>query len=304
MHPPTDRRGPRAPWRWTLAGRVSGRLPDVRGRLRIRHLLAGTRGSDAVVQVRLPGPDVSLLADLAISPHLYFLQYTPPALGPVIDAVMRPGDRAIDVGANEGIYTCWMARRAGAAGEVIAFEPVPATRARLTANVELNGFEDRVTVVPAAVGAEAGSITIWAPERLHVLAGVGAIDGATPIEVAVETLDDRVAGRDVRLVKIDVEGYEPAVLRGAHELLNGPNPPILLVEVLPSHLQRLGFSVTDVLGPLHAAGYVAYELTPRGLREVQEGRPHSPNLLALQPEAHAAELRALQHHRFARDQTH
>src|ERR1039458_2460607 len=94
----------KVPFRWRVAARVNQLLPQVRGRFRIVDAISGPHHADAVTTVHL-APDLTFEAELNTSAHLFFLQYIPLSLGPLFDGVLRPGDFAIDVGANEGLYT-------------------------------------------------------------------------------------------------------------------------------------------------------------------------------------------------------
>lgn len=140
-------------------------------------------------------------------------------------AEARP-DTLHDIGANFGLYAVLMAR-AHPALRVEAYEPVARTRAKLARNLALNGLTDRVRLHAVALSDTAGEATIAIDPRssgLSTLASA-APEAARRAYAASETvptarLDDltEVAGRTIAL-KIDVEGHEPAVLRGASRLL-------------------------------------------------------------------------------------
>jgi FkbM family methyltransferase len=125
----------------------------------------------------------------------------------------------IDVGANLGLYSCVLGR-AGAAPKIIAFEPDRRNFARLVENIRRNGLADVVDARPLAVGAEAGTTALLAAADDNT--GLSRIEPAHPdaYPVAVVTLDDVIDlhGRAI-VLKVDVEGYELGVLRGASRLL-------------------------------------------------------------------------------------
>lgn len=150
--------------------------------------------------------------------------------------VLRPGDVVLDVGANIGFLTALAGRLVGPQGRVIAFEPVPANARLVRRNAALNG-QAHVEVVEAAVGDHAGVATLVLARH----AGGAALaeadrppDACGELRVALMTLDGWLAANaarlpgPVRLVKIDVEGAEPAVLRGAAGLLAQAGPQVLL----------------------------------------------------------------------------
>ena len=129
---------------------------------------------------------------------------------------LRPGDNVVDCGANVGLLTLVAASRVGPAGTVHAVEAHPRIVGFLRANIDLNGASN-VKVVHAAVGEKEGTIEFSdaaADEGNHILpAGKG-------IAVTMKPLDAMVpAGTRVRLLKLDVEGYEKLVLEGARALL-------------------------------------------------------------------------------------
>ncbi|MEA5362327.1 FkbM family methyltransferase [Amycolatopsis sp., V23-08] len=145
----------------------------------------------------------------------------------VADAV-RPGGLFLDVGANIGWFTLMVATHRPA-GEVWAFEPLPATADRLAANVRRAG-RGNVRVVRAAaghVGGEASFTSTMDDAFAHRASG----DGPSVV-CAVTTVDaewDRAGQPRVDAVKVDVEGAEPDVLRGAEHVLHRDHP-VLLVE--------------------------------------------------------------------------
>lgn len=133
---------------------------------------------------------------------------------------LRPGDVFYDVGAHHGFFSL-AAARLGAS--VYAFEPVEANLRRLQRNIELNGAD--VEVVAAAVSDAAG--------RLGLARGKSSAQWRTEPgdEVTSVTLDDFARNHPApRVVKIDVEGAELRVLRGAERLLR-EHRPILVCEL-------------------------------------------------------------------------
>ncbi|WP_205446848.1 FkbM family methyltransferase [Candidatus Frankia alpina] len=256
------------PLRWRLAGRLAGNLPDLRGRDRLTRWVHGPGdGYTGPLRGRLTNGMTFSVDDCrdGSARDLVALRYRPPALAAVFDTILAPGDCCYDVGANIGIYTLWAAGAVGPDGEVHAFEPVPQTRATLTSLVEQNGLT-QVRLSPTAVGATIGRIGL----RLHP--GASGLthqvsDGATPdLTVPVVTLDSHAARhRPPTLIKIDVEGFELEVLRGAQDLLR-THRPALLLEMLPSHLARRGSSYQkDLVSLLSAVGYRIFNLTRDGL---------------------------------------
>lgn len=136
--------------------------------------------------------------------------------------LLRAGELLVDIGANLGVFTILAAGVAGAS--VIAVEPAPETLPALRAHVALNGLESLVEVAATALSD--------APGTIRMTAGLGASNriDASGIAVPVTTLDALLAGRVPAVIKLDVEGHEAAVLRGARASLAQPGLLALVVE--------------------------------------------------------------------------
>jgi FkbM family methyltransferase len=159
-----------------------------------------------------------------------FGSYEPESLA-VMTAVLEPGTDAVDVGANVGLLTVGMAR-AATPGRVLAFEPSPMSFERLSRNLGLNGCANALAL-PLALSARPGRglLTVATAHRSGDDRLVAAATPGTPVhDVRLDTLD-AVCLRErltPRLVKVDVEGAEWGVLRGARRVL--ATGPCLLVE--------------------------------------------------------------------------
>jgi FkbM family methyltransferase len=165
--------------------------------------------------------------------------------------VLRPGDVAIDVGANIGSHTVAMARLVNSRGTVIAFEPQRVVFQILCANVANNSLAN-VFCYQNAVGEQPGMMVVPPLDpRTPQNFGAFVISGYEHGEpVGITRLDD-LPIRVCRLIKIDVEGMELAVLRGAESLIRKCQP-ILYVEN-----NRPGQSV-ELIRFIHLLGYDLY----------------------------------------------
>jgi len=172
---------------------------------------------------------------------------------------VRPGFIVCDVGANIGTYTVPLARLVGPAGRVVSFEPNRSTCACLRQNVRQNTLAN-VTVLRAAVGEHAGHANLVVTEtnfgEVH-LAPANRPAGTGGARVVVTTLDAELARLGlprVDFIKIDVEGYELAALRGAKHTLTA-NPDIVVqTEIVPAHAARYGFAVAELTAFLASLG--------------------------------------------------
>jgi FkbM family methyltransferase len=144
--------------------------------------------------------------------------------------LVHPGDTVLDVGANVGFMTIAMAARLGERGRVFAFEPHPGLFGELSRNVEAARRQFPGVVVRLfheAVSDTEGTASLHVPPGFdknrglsHLGAGVDASVGGEAIDVPTRRLDDRAEelGASIALMKIDVEGHEPAAFRGARSL--------------------------------------------------------------------------------------
>src|SRR5262245_61797610 len=144
--------------------------------------------------------------------------------------LISPGSRVIDIGANIGIYALpWAAANTGAT--VHCFEPNPGVRARLARNVALNRLESRVRLHSEALSDRAGTATLYGSDDMSSLnQGVNTGRQAVPIEVRLARLDEVLHGEGppVSLIKIDVQGHELEVLRGAEAVVSRHRPALIL----------------------------------------------------------------------------
>jgi FkbM family methyltransferase len=242
---------------------------------------------------------------------IFFLQYEPPSLAPVLEAFLGPGSTFVDVGANIGVYTAWASRCVGANGRVLAAEPVPATRRHLEHVVRLNSLGN-VQVIAKALGDGPGTVELWVVPNASGLTSVLTpmdASSAQRVEVPQSTLDDELAaaGRpSPTLVKIDVEGYEMAVLTGAVRTLAAGDGPAVLFETQLDLLARAGVGFADIPAWFEDRfNYRLFALLPSGLEPIARGTATPPalNTLALHPERHKAQFDRLRRLRFRRNQS-
>jgi FkbM family methyltransferase len=151
---------------------------------------------------------------------------------PIILDYVKRSRCFLDVGANCGIYTV-MGCSANTAVHVVAVEPVPRVFAALARNVSQNGLDGRVTILNVALGDSEGRVPFHEAEDSTM--GSLAVEGylgqkGKVIEVRCRTLDSIVEELKIApdFIKIDVEGFEHLVLRGASQVLGKFRPPIVL----------------------------------------------------------------------------
>lgn len=184
----------------------------------------------------------------------YAMGVSEPAVQEELQRALRPGMVFYDVGANVGFLTLIAARLVGAAGRVVAFEPLAANVQLLERNLELNATGN-VSVVARALSAAPGRLRMTVPESSDsgTQAFLDPAADANGPEVEVSTLDgviDELGLRPPDLVKIDVEGAELDVVIGMSETLRTVSPR-LLIEI-HDHREdpRRETAIRDLLVPL------------------------------------------------------
>jgi FkbM family methyltransferase len=194
-------------------------------------------------------------ADGAVAPGLRSGSYEP-HLTAVFERFCKPGMTVVDVGANLGYFTLLASRLVGPAGRVIAVEPNSDNCRLLLSSLQDQGLTN-IDLLPLACDAGTG----WAYYSSHVGSNGGLVDDrdllARPgVVVPTFRLDDLVEG-PVGLLKLDVEGAEGRVVRGATGIIERDRP-IVTSELKQEMLQRVSeMSLADYLGYFERLGYRA-----------------------------------------------
>ena len=235
--------------------RLLRRLLPVRGVGPLTSIVLGApnSGADAPALATIDG--VSFELDLREALHrAVYLDLFSLELRRVVLALLGPGDLFVDVGANFGFWALPAARRGCS---VIAVEPVPPTRARLARNAQRNGLADRIEIVAEAMSDAAGELRLSMPGVESGQASVHADTGAKleTFAVTARTLDAVLGERHARFLKIDVEGHEPAVLRGASRLLAAQRADYVLLEMTTDAMSRAGSSALELTDAMQSHGY-------------------------------------------------
>jgi FkbM family methyltransferase len=154
---------------------------------------------------------------------------------------LKPNDLFVDIGANVGSYTVLASKVCKA--RTICVEPDPETVDLLRRNIAVNGIDGRVEVINSALGAELGVINFTI--GLDTTNRVATADDAEVRQVPVKTLDSILKGRCPTIIKIDVEGYELEVFKGATRTLADLRLTAIITETLDpevlSILSNAGF---------------------------------------------------------------
>jgi len=190
----------------------------------------------------------------------------------VLEEIIKQGNTVIDVGANQGEYSLWAAKNTGPSGKVIAFEPMDDLFVQLKNNFALNPSY-RNTLTPNKNGLSDK------PGKLNLFGKAGDNEGVNTMfptqshtvliqEINLDTLDNQLnqlkCGQ-VDFIKIDVEGAELHVLKGARETLNKYKPS-LLIEINSEACLAGGYKPEEIFEILRPLGYRFEKIGLRGKR--------------------------------------
>jgi FkbM family methyltransferase len=180
---------------------------------------------------------------------------------------VKPGMVVADIGANIGVHALVLASSVGAKGHLHAFEPSAAFE-RLVGNIDLNHFAARSTLNRVALGERKGTLTLrqCAPgKEAYTSAGTpmkGALSQLT-FDVPMETLDDYAERSGIAnwdFIKMDVEGSESSIMKGAAGLLRRRAVKLIMSEVNDGCLRSCGSSFPQLYSMLEASGFKLFFL--------------------------------------------
>ncbi len=174
----------------------------------------------------------------------------------IFQALARPGDTIIDVGANIGIYSIIGSKVVGDKGRIYAFEPEPGNYNLLKHNLQLNSCSN-VKPIQKAVGEKKGKLSLFLAKNstgTHSLINKSNHEVEGEIEVDVVSLDKELSKVDkISILKVDVEGYEPIVFRGAKSILK--KTKILFFEYNKTDVNNCS-SIDELAGMLKGFKYL------------------------------------------------
>lgn len=206
--------------------------------------------------------------DIGLPPYLATRGRWEPAVERLLDRLLRPGDVAVEAGANVGYHTLGLAHAVGPRGRVHAFEANPRLAPLLARTVEMAGFAGRVTLHAAAVTDRSGTARFavdpaWSAGGHLSWEGTGAAYSETA-EVPAVALDDALAAvGPVDLLRMDVEGSEGLALLGAQALV-ARSPRLRIVTEWDLGSLRVRSDVEAVVRRLVGWGFRAQVIGPRG----------------------------------------
>lgn len=197
-----------------------------------------------------------------------------------IKCFIRPGDSAIDLGANIGWYSTVLSRLVGKRGKVYAVEPIPETFALLLSVIKKLGLEN-VELFNCAVSDSNGSAVMEIPKHEYggenfymarIVSGKSSEPSLDKFEVPLRTLDSLLPGRlpeRVTFVKCDVEGHELAVLKGASQFFEQVKPAMMIEVTGTAAMQDAPNNEFHMI--MKGYGYVPYWFDGKNLRKRVKG---------------------------------
>jgi len=192
--------------------------------------------------------------------RLYYVGLVEQSIFSQLKTLVPVGGTFVDVGAYIGLFTCVMAHHVGPTGLVIAFEPMRECFEQLEHNIILNRFQN-VELNELALSNDTGLINLYLPKHLGGTSGVAQVwnpgNWNAFSRVSGVTLDSVFHGDSLHLIKIDVQGHELEVLKGAHQVIVRHHP-IILCEISPENqrvvfelLRSLDYEVSQIKGVDH-----------------------------------------------------
>lgn len=215
------------------------------------------RGAPAEAVARIRGSRARLIVPTGdyIGAAVHGFGDLDPKVTWVAQRILRPGDTALDIGANLGLVSMAMADAVGPGGRVEAFEPQPRFAALTRRSAALNGYA-HFTLHEVALGRTDATVELHIPHANMGRASINRAEGADEV-IAVPQRDagallESLGLGPIRLIKMDVEGYETEVVAGAEALLRR-NPPDAILFELNDYEGH--FRDQPLIGQLTALGY-------------------------------------------------
>lgn len=207
--------------------------------------------------------------DLSLAPHILLDGFWENWITKVFIREVSTGMVVIDIGANIGYYSLLASEAVGPGGMVYCFDANPDVNEILFQNLEINGFLSRSKVINKAVfsetielelsvcGKHQGGSSIYLDESSVEIYH----DSFTKIKVPAISLDDYFPeGTKVDFIKVDAEGAEPDIIKGASRLLNENKDIKILMEWNPVMLNRPGKSLHEFYTSLQSYGFYAFRI--------------------------------------------
>ena len=221
---------------------------------------------------------------------LYTNSVYEPEVTSIMSSILEAGNTFFDVGANLGYYTLLASKRVGFHGQVHAFEPAPQQFEHLSLNVRINRATNVVlnnVALSEAPGEREMLFSLGWNQGTH---SFGVAEGATMTGlVRCRTIDEYVASNRIKqidVLKVDVEGAELLVFRGAEKTIRSFSIPVIFFEACEHHSRALGNTTIEVKSYLRHLGYDIFRLNgDSGFERTEDVEEEFANLIAIHARA-------------------
>jgi len=228
------------------------------------------KSDGSLVQKRIDGVNFELDLKEVIDSAMFYEGSREPNTSQALKKLCKPGHVVFDIGANVGSHALPIASYVGKEGKVYLFEPVPWAMNKLKRNLELNNFDNLVieSIALSDVTEQEVEMNFRASFKIGSKSGVGQ-DGKIDngwwnecehVKVRMETLDSYASKHQISrldLIKLDVDGFEGKVFRGAFKTLK-KFQPILIMEVAPAWAELRGENIVEILHHIEQLNYKFY----------------------------------------------
>ena len=254
--------------------------PIRKGKYRLVELAANVSGNlpDGIVVKTSDNRELFLDTANGSYKHIYFLGEYEPTITEILKALINPGDICLDIGANIGWFTTLFQKCVGVTGEVHSFEPVPPIFEHLKKNIKLNEPPENVKVNNFALGDEEKDIDLHIfPNLPNGHASISTFDEKDFVVYPSRmlTLDSYLSKHNldnVKLVKMDIEGAELMMLKGASKLFSQKNLPIFEIEMALATTRGFGYLPNDLIEYIKqqaAYNFFAIDETHSNIRQIE-----------------------------------
>jgi FkbM family methyltransferase len=199
-----------------------------------------------------------------IGKSLYYTGTFEPEELSLLRRIVKHDDIVIDIGANMGSHAIAMAKKT-VNGKVYAIEPAQSNFDLLQRNIEINHLTN-IVPLRTAVGEKSGTqeMNIYEDQAFNSMLVLNRKKAVGKEIVQVLSLDDLREQEHISkidLIKIDTEGYEMSILKGAKKILSSEKKPILIVEINEENIKPLGLNQSDVINYIVSFGYKSSPIT-------------------------------------------
>ena len=283
-------------------------FPFVFSRRVARNLRLKNFVSPRIVNINYRGNRFAIIVDPKngfVDRTIYITETWDERVGDALCRFLKKGSVFVDVGTNIGFFSLLASRIVSEEGKVFSFEPIPHCVEQVKKSVSVNKDIHNITIFPFACGVEEGSSKIYLHSSNVGGSSLSSKIGKSATSAPEKELNVRIAKMDsvlgredhIDVIKIDVEGMEFAVLRGAENMLK-KHRPILVIEYSPFFYEQIEHGMSEAFVDfIREHRYVFFDIWKNKIidiedttKELLEAR-HQLDIVCL-PEEHSRDLLA------------